>query len=568
MVKNTDRSTRFKKLRRQAEERLRAKAGDVSDKALDDAKKLLHELEVHQIELEMQNEELRGTQEKLVESRDKYHELYDFAPVGYFTIDAQALIRQLNLRGADLLGIQRSKLINTKFSRFISPEFQDDFYFHCKRIFESAAKQTCDLKLLKPDGTLFDARLDSMAAKDKVAAPRRFRTAVTDITERVQAKEVLQESEEKFRLMFNQMVSASALFDVIFDQRGKPEDYLYLMVNPAFEHHTGKKKDQVIGETLLEVFPETESYWLQSLEKVALTGNPIEIENYHQGLDKYFHVSGFVPKDGQVAVTFVDITDRMRIEKALQKAHGELEKRVAERTAELAKSAVSLKREIAERRRLSHRFLNAQEDERRRIALELHDELGQDLSVLKLQFDFIKRQLSESQFALNDRIESISTTLSQTIEKVRGISRELIPSVLIDLGLAPALRWLIRTLAEHSNIEVSSNIPGLEDLFSTEQQIALYRIFQEIFTNIRKHAQATLVSIDIGSEDSKVFFRVEDNGIGFDMQRIESISAAERGLGLAAMEERVKMLDGNVEIFSRVGTGTRVAFEIPISSPP
>jgi len=258
----------------------------------------------------------------------------------------------------------------------------------------------------------------------------------------------------------------------------------------------------------------------------------------------------------------------MCIEKALQKAHGELEKRVAERTAELAKSTVSLKREIAERRRLSHRFLNAQEDERRRIALELHDELGQDLSVLKLQFDFIKRQLSESQFALNDRIESISTTLSQTIEKVRGISRELIPSVLIDLGLAPALRWLIRTLAEHSNIEVSSNIPGLEDLFSTEQQIALYRIFQEIFTNIRKHAQATLVSIDIGSEDSKVFFRVEDNGIGFDMQRIESISAAERGLGLAAMEERVKMLDGNVEIFSRVGTGTRVAFEIPISSPP
>ena len=141
-------------------------------------------------------------------------------------------------------------------------------------------------------------------------------------------RQVLQDSEEKFRLMFNQMVSASALFEVVFNKRGKPEDYRYIEVNPAFEHNTGKKKGQVIGKTLLEVFPETERYWLQSFEKVALTGNPVEIENYHQGLDKYFHVSGFRPKDGQVAITFIDITDRMRIEKALQTAHDVLEKRV------------------------------------------------------------------------------------------------------------------------------------------------------------------------------------------------------------------------------------------------
>lgn len=190
MKKNTGKSTSFTKLRRQAEERLLEKVGDVSGKAVDDVKKLLHELEVHQIELEMQNEELRITQEKLIASRDQYHALYDFAPVGYFSLDEKARIRQVNLTGADLLGFQRSKLINTKFSRFISPEFQDRFYFHCKRIFENATRQTCDLKLIKLDGTLFDARLDSIAARDKVAGSRLFRTAVTDITERVQAKEV------------------------------------------------------------------------------------------------------------------------------------------------------------------------------------------------------------------------------------------------------------------------------------------------------------------------------------------------------------------------------------------
>ena len=343
MIEPKKMSQDFKNLRRQAEERLRGKAGDVSGKALDVAQKLIHGLEVHQIELEMQNGELRRTQMKLVESRDKYHELYDFAPVGYFTLNKEARIRQVNLTGADLLGIQRSKLINTKFSRFISPDFQDDFYFHCKRIFESGTRQMCDLKLVKQGGMFFYARLDSAAVMDKAAQSSQFRTAVTDITERVQAKDVLRESEEKFRLMFNQMVSASALFEVISDEWDKPVDYRYIEVNPAFEHNTGKKKGQVIGKTLLEVFPETESYWLQSFEEVALTGNPIEIENYHQGLDKYFHFSGFRPKESQVAVTFTDITDRMRIEKALQMAHDVLEKRVEERTLELKEVNKQLK---------------------------------------------------------------------------------------------------------------------------------------------------------------------------------------------------------------------------------
>jgi PAS domain S-box-containing protein len=343
MEKNKDNSTGFKKLRRQAEERLHDTAGDISGKALDDAQQLIHELEVHQVELEMQNEELRNVQLDLQTARDMYADLYDFAPVGYFTLDEKARICEVNLTGADLLGIQRSQLINTKFSHYISAEFQDDFYFHCQRIFKSATSQTCDLKLVKLDGTKFDARLDSIAAKDEVQASRHFRTAVANITERVQAKKVLQESEEKFRLMFNQMVSASALFEVVFNKRGHPEDYRYIEVNPAFERNTGKQKDQVIGKTLLEVFPATEQHWLQSFEKVALNGNPIEIENYHQELDKYFQVSGFVPKDGQVAITFVDITDRVRMEKALQMAHDNLEKRVKDRTRALQEANQQLK---------------------------------------------------------------------------------------------------------------------------------------------------------------------------------------------------------------------------------
>lgn len=145
---NKGKHRNFQRLRRQAEKRLRDRDSVLAYMPSKDKNELIHELEVYQIELEMQNEELRRTQRKLIESRDQYHELYEFAPLGYFTLDEKATIWQVNLTGADLLGLPKSKLSNTKFSRFISPDFQDDFYFHCQRIFEIGTKQTSVLKLL------------------------------------------------------------------------------------------------------------------------------------------------------------------------------------------------------------------------------------------------------------------------------------------------------------------------------------------------------------------------------------------------------------------------------------
>ena len=184
----------IKNLRRQAEERLRHLAGDVSGKDLADVKKLIHELEVHQIELGMQNEELRRSQEKLGESRDKFQELYDLAPVGYFTLDKKARIRQVNLTGADLVGLQRSKLINTKFSRLITPDSQDDFYLHCKKTYETQAPQSCELQLKQKDSTLLYVQLASNVEQDGAGNYSQLRVVVTDISRRRQAEDELQKS--------------------------------------------------------------------------------------------------------------------------------------------------------------------------------------------------------------------------------------------------------------------------------------------------------------------------------------------------------------------------------------
>ena len=181
-------------LRRRAEELLRQRPEDIQAIPGGDIQRLIHELRVHQIELEMQNEEVRKTQGEINELLTKYFDLYELAPVGYFVLDKKGLILEANLTGANLLGVQMRYLIKERFSRFVEPDSQDLFYFHRKQVLQTGAKQICELRLVKKDGTPFHAQLDSMAVQDGDGNSKQFRTAITDITERKQAEEALQES--------------------------------------------------------------------------------------------------------------------------------------------------------------------------------------------------------------------------------------------------------------------------------------------------------------------------------------------------------------------------------------
>jgi signal transduction histidine kinase len=210
-------------------------------------------------------------------------------------------------------------------------------------------------------------------------------------------------------------------------------------------------------------------------------------------------------------------------------------------------------------------LLNAQEDERRRVAFELHDGLGQNLSVLKLQIGSIKKKLSKDQSLLQEICETVLLELNDTIDEVRRISSDLCPSILVDLGLCSALRWLVNRFSDNSKVKVSMDIPDTVNEFSQARQIAVYRIFQEILTNIEKHSHANLASVECEMKTQTAVFRVEDNGNGFDVEQIQARPAFKKGLGLTSMEERVKMLDGNFKILSREGRGTKIFFEIPIA---
>ena len=234
-----------------------------------------------------------------------------------------------------------------------------------------------------------------------------------------------------------------------------------------------------------------------------------------------------------------DITGRKRAEKALRESRKKL-------------------------RFLSSHLLTVQEKEQRRISLELHDDLGQSLAVLKLHLQSIHDKMPQDNRTIKKDLAASLNSVDQIIESVRRLSRDLSPSILEDLGLSAAIRWLVREFKERFKINFTSSIPEIDNLFPREGQTLIYRIFQEAFTNIGKHAQANHVSVVIKKEERRVSFLVEDDGIGFDVEEQDALDHTEKGMGLSAMDERVRMLGGQLEVSSQRNQGTTISFIIPI----
>lgn len=272
------------------------------------------------------------------------------------------------------------------------------------------------------------------------------------------------------------------------------------------------------------------------------------------------------------------IIERSMAEDALKRTHLELEQRVEERTAELTEANKKLLQEIAERKLiekalresegklhiLSSHLLTAQERERRRISLELHDELGQSLTVLKLQIRSIDRNLPMEQKSLKENCENTLLYVDQIIENTRRLSMDLSPSILQDLGLTAAIGWLVEDFAKHSDISVTQVLLDIDNLFSSDSQIVIFRIFQEAFTNIGKHAQAKQILVTFEKMENRVNFLIADDGKGFVLQEVESRYPTEKTLGLMALDERARMLNGELKIDTKKSGGTRIKLSVPI----
>ena len=312
-------------LRKQAEKIAWTKA-DLSQKELeaiqpDEIKQTLHELRVHQIELEMQNEELRLQEVELKASQERYLDLYDLAPVGYFTLSEKRLILESNLTAATLLGITKSNLVNRPLGRFISKEDQDIYFLKCNQLFTTGKPQTVELRMVKKDGTEFWAHLDAITAKDAGGATV-CRVVMSDINEKKRVEETLRESQELFSLFMQHSPVYTFIKEVT------PPESRVLQASDNFEQMIGIPGLKMPGKTMADLFPpEFAAKMTNDDWTVVSNGHVLEQDEELNG--RYYTTIKFpIVQRGKTLLAgySIDITERKQAEEALAKSEEKFRK--------------------------------------------------------------------------------------------------------------------------------------------------------------------------------------------------------------------------------------------------
>lgn len=456
MFKKPDFLLAAEELRRRAEDRLRKRlgkdGGEVKSEA--DDQRLLHELQVHQIELEMQNAELQGVRDETEALLEKYTDLYDFAPVGYFSLDERGRILDVNLTGTVLLGVERSRLIDQCLPRFIAPASRPGFLSFLKQMFAGPEKWVCEATLLRADGTAFWANFHGTSAISLDSSLKWCRVAVSDITIQKQAEEAQHRIEA---------ITAT---------------------NLALQHEIAQRK------AAEDAVRQSEQHQIQLLE---------------------------------------------------QSRH--------------------LQQQL---RQLSHRILHVQEEERKRISRELHDEVTQTLVGINVHLETLAKEAAINPKGLKQKVARTQRLVEKSVDVVHRFARELRPTMLDDLGLIPALRSLMKTFMKETGIRVSLTAFEEVEKLSAAKRTVLYRVAQEALHNVARHAHATKVEVSIQRLPRALLMQIKDNGRSFDVESALK-PAKNKRLGLIGMRERLEMVNGQFAIESAPGKGTTIQAQIPFA---
>ena len=358
-----------------------------------------------------------------------------------------------------------------------------------------------------------------------------------DVTEKRRAEHALRASEEQYRSLFTSMSEGFALHEIIVDAQGKPADYRFLEVNPAFEQMTGLRRDDILGRTVLEVMPGTKSYWIETYGQVALTGEPAHFQNFSQELGKWFDVITFSPGPEMFAVLFVDITGRKQVEIDNYQKSTRIE--------------------------LQQRLIEQRELERMQIARDIHDGPLQGL----LAANFAVQKLAqdpESPVAPAD-LENLRTNVHIVINELRSYAMQLRPPTLAKFGLEQALRSHLEGLhSEHPEIEFHLDAVQQGELLPEPARLALFRIYQEAVSNILKHSAARQVDILFRKDHQQTVLEIRDDGVGFTPPGDWLELARQGHLGLVGMRERAEAVGGTLEVRSQPGKGTRICITVPL----
>lgn len=284
------------------------------------------------------------------------------------------------------------------------------------------------------------------------------------------------------------------------------------------------------------------------LHEDEIRENPIQYDVLNAGVSTV-KIRRMKRKDGSVVITEV---------RSQQLPDGRFLSVVRDMTERL-KAEEELKASYKAIRKLTAYLQNIREEERTNIAREIHDELGQQLTVLKMDVAWLNKKFQGTDEKVNQRLKDLLIMLDETVKSVRRISSQLRPSLLDDLGLIAAIEWQLNEFEKRAGIKTKFVAPQEEVVLPVSSKTALFRIFQESLTNVARHSQAKKLSVELRRENQSIIMSIIDNGKGFDKKRI----AEKKTLGILGMKERCEMIGGTYEISSAAGEGTAVVVSVP-----
>jgi len=384
-----------------------------------------------------------------------------------------------------------------------------------------------------------------------------------DITERKKILNVLRESEERFRGVFEQSFSGIVLCD--FEGR-------ILEVNPSFCRILGYTEQELVALNILDL-THPEDRQVEHAKAVELKEgclNAYRLEKRYLGRDGRViwadvGVSALHDDKGTAvsALGMVeDITDRKAAEGELRRSRDELEEKVHERTAELMLLLEDLEKGRDDLRKLASELVMTEERERKRIAVTLHDEVAQTLAAAKMRLDLL-RKVTDGQ-ASSEVLDEARDLLMQSIRETRALMTDISSPLLYDMGLPSAVRNLAEQTSARYGFTVSHDVTGEFGNLEQEITVMIYQAVKELLHNVSKHGQARNVSVRVIGEDTGIRTIVADDGRGFEVGDL-GLPRREGGFGLFSIRERVKSFHGSMLIESAPGKGTLVTVVLPLS---
>jgi PAS domain S-box-containing protein len=505
------------------------------------------------------------------------------AHMGVWYMDLIENKRHFDDQVCHLLGIDPAKFTGAaeQFYEAVHPDDREKIKTELARAIEQDVPYETEYRAVWPDGSVHHIIARSKLFHDALGRPARINGLIWDITEGKQAEKALRESEAKYRDLFENMAEEVHYWRLVRDETGRIRTWRLVDANPPTLRTWGRiSLDEIKGKTTDEIFgPGSTDHYLPVVQKIMTEGVPYSYEDYFPNLDKYFRFTS-VPLGEYFITTGADITGIKKADQVLKRAHDELEVRVQERTAELAQSNKELTIEIAERRKmeqalveskeqlrsLASQILSAQENERKRIALEVHDVLGSSLSAIKFKAEEAMLHLpKDGPSDISRPLEALIPLIQDTIEEARRIQSDLRPPLLDDLGIVPTLSWFCRrfeTIYSGTKVEQAVAIP--EEEVPDHLKIVLFRITQEAMHNIGKHAQADSVYLGLRKVKGAIELLIEDNGNGFDPESLSSREISKKGMGLSSMKERAEFSGGSFSIETVQGKGTVIRALWPV----